>query len=184
MSKGTEKAIGVTGIILTLIGFNISFEGGEEVTQQHTAIHQAVEETKAVVSNISDVLGRFEVTLGGAKAHAFEAPGYMDYSEYLITQQAKSDLHDIERYFDNSENEKKSELLKVLTDQLRAVESDYKKELRSINTVGREIKRTEGLLLSHRRQLGVIVTAIKMVAPPSSIYALATDVEVMLSETS
>ena len=116
-------------------------------------------------------------------ANAAEAPGHLDFDDYLQTRVAKIDLEKLNSYFNRNSSSYKARLLEELTQLLIRIETDYKKELRSISTVGREIKRTEGILLSHRRQMGVIVVAIKNTSPPPIVYALANKVEGMLNET-
>lgn len=183
MSVDTGKLIGSLGIILALIGLNVSNESGQETKKEHEELNSVSVDTNNIVSSLVEKLGNFRITLGGATANAAQAPGNLDYHSYLNTERAKIDLDEIDSYFRNNKSNEKAKLLKELTSQLKKIESDYKNELSNISTVSREIKRTEGILLSHRRQIGVIVTAIKMVNPPPHIYALANDVEVMLSET-
>jgi len=183
MDSKVGIAIGVVSILFAVIGISVSIDSDKESGKQRSVIQKDVEETKAIASEISEKLGRFRITIGGATTHAAEAQGNLDYQAYLQTPNAKIDLNKIGSYFTDSEKNEKSKLLKELTSQLARIESDYKKELRNLSTVEREIKRTEGILLSHRRQLGIIATAIKMTDPPPQIFAIANKVEVMLYET-
>lgn len=108
MSRGGGFTIAIAGIILALISLKVSFDSGEKATQEHLTLHKEVKDTKKVISDIANILGRFRLNLSETKAHAAEAPSHLDYSDYLNTLQAKSDLHDIDKYVESNNNDIKS----------------------------------------------------------------------------
>ncbi|ODB34387.1 hypothetical protein BB427_04625 [Pseudoalteromonas sp. BMB] len=182
-SDSGGKVLTIVGIVIAGMTLSVDFDSSKSSSADNKVTHRYFEETKQVVSKISDTLSQFRVTVGGAKAHAADGPENYDFQDYAETEQAKRDLKTIEVHFYGVGNDERRELLDELVDQMKSIEFEYLKEFKSASTVGREIKRKEGILLSHRRQLGVLVIAMKQINPPSEYYAFAQQIEDMLHDT-
>ncbi len=177
------KAIGIGGILVALVSISANNESKERTSKEIAAYQHGVQQNTSAANHLADLLDSFQSTLDDAVKHAAEAPGNYDYIGYTQTKQARNDLQELSIYLEGKGGDQTNALLNKLSIQLDTVTSLYRIELKNTSTVGREIKRSEGLLLSYRRQIGIITTAIKQASPARSLYALAEKAEVMLDET-
>jgi hypothetical protein len=183
------RALALAGVALTIIGIIISInvgkrgetglqQVGERVDEQVTRV---ADQVSGVTRDVSAALQQFEVTVNEAKAHA--AADHGDYFDYMLREPAKSDVEAMVRLATYDAGIK-GPALAHLEQQLLSIYADYEDLTSDIPSLPREQVRVRGIILSHRRQMGVLIAAIRQSDPPSGIYDVARRIEGSLHDQS
>jgi len=175
--------VGIT-IVSIIITVQVGRRGEKNMREVADRIGQDVRRTATHVKNLTrearDVLADLEISVNEAKAHA--ASDHGDYVEYIMREPAKSDIETMVRLATYNAEAKGPALL-YLQQQLLAIYSDYEELTSDIPSLPREQVRVRGILLSHRRQMGVIVAAIRQSDPPEDLHQFAAGIQRTMDES-
>ena len=176
-------------IIAILIFFGQSEDSSRESGRQQSYTRARSSETvqprqldvvkEEVVVRAEKLLVELDKLVSVTRAHAEEGAG--DFGEYLHTSQARSDIAKIsDTINDNSHAQRES--LDLLKRHILKIKSDYQDKLKAMPTLPREQIRVRGIILSHRRQMGVLIATIRATQPAVEYTAFADGIEKMMYE--
>ena len=166
-----NRTLTIIGVIIGIVSLGASFDFGNKTGNPPLQISdENLQSLKELVNKIQF-----------AKANANNANGEMDFRKYLETAIAKKDVDLISRLI-NSEP-KKHLAVKTLVSQVSIIEKDYESTLKKISSLPRERMRVTGILLSHRRQIGVLLVVLKNITKEEPIVEYAKNLELFLYRT-
>lgn len=182
MSEASRGGSTFIGIIVGIVALIVTINLGNESSDEHQRIDQVVSTIRDTAADTAALLSKLEITIGGANAHALSTKENMDFPKYLQTPIAKTDVQEISRIVKSLSSEREK-ALEMISQQLIQISNDYKAQHREMPTSPRERKVVEGLTMSHRRQMGVLISAIRESEATEAYLTLANSIEKMLHAT-
>lgn len=167
MRKGAAVAGILIAIVAVLVTIGLDHQGTKERGRIERGLHNMTNEVR-------DHLVRVRLAVSEARAHAAEGNG--DYVHYTSHGRGKVDIADLVELATYSTAVKEPSLA-YLQEQLLVVYSDYESCIEDMPSLPREQRRLRGIILSHRRQMGVLIAAIRGSEPSAELLTLVNRIE-------
>jgi len=166
------------GTVIAVLTFCTDIKQGADNSKTNIVIRETASQVNDTAKQLSEWLKNLDISLGVAMAHAEEASNE-DYLQYLQSSTAQQDVNTLVT-LTNQYSANKRQALDLLKKQLTIVRDDYNAKKQEMPTLPRERINVQGTLLSHRRQMGIIIATIRQSGASGDYLAFADDVERML----